>query len=480
MEGDLESQLSARTRRLERWERAWVRGPATPEYRALVWAWALACLARLTLLEPEHGVWWAATLVLLVGAAGLARWGGRVWWALCLVGLAWPYFFLRDWMTQSLVMGLVAVAGFATASADDDGARVRRTAHLLVALTYFVAVFHKLNRDFFDPELGCAAYGWAKLQAFAGLDPAPLGQAGGVAVAAAVVGTELLIGALLLARPRAAAVVGLLFHVPLTIVLAPAFVFVMAVGYVAALRPEHLEALRPTRRGATLVGSSAVAAAAIGGTPDDAILGAKIAIVLLAAVALALAGCDRGAPGRVESAAARDLRGRARRAGALPTALCALFAVNALTPYLGTQFQHTGAMLSNLRIDPGCWNHLLVPESVRRVDPYLRIDHATIGPAAAHPVLDERPFAEREATLVETLWSPSALRRIRRNWCREHTRPIAIRGTYRGAGFAIEDLCDPDAPLPRGVGLFGGDEWLPDFLKLQKNLPRACPAACIH
>ena len=142
-------------------------------------------------------------------------------------------------------------------------------------------------------------------------------------------------------------------------------------------------------------------------------------------------------------------------------------------------YRHTSELstvtdhIQSLRIDEGCWNHLLVPESVRLVDPYLRIDEAQMGPPDAD-------LSERESVLENTLWQLSALRLIQQNWCRDHTRPIALSGTYLGQPFEVPDLCDESYQVPRGVGILGGPEWLRDLLKFQKNLTRACPTACVH
>ena len=168
--------------------------------------------------------------------------------------------------------------------------------------------------------------------------------------------------------------------------------------------------------------------------------------------------------------------GRHRPRGWVAAALV-FFVANGLTPYLGTQMQHAGAMLSNLRIDAGCWNHLLVPESVRRVDAYIRVDVASIGNAESETL---GAFPGGEAILRERLWSTTALRLMRRNWCTDRTRPISLSGTFLGEPLVIRDLCDPAEPLPVGPGVWGLTEFFPDYLRLQKNLERACPQECLH
>lgn len=451
-------------------------GPDSLHYRVFTCVWALACVMRFTLLEAQHGWWWAATIVLVCGAIGLVRYGGRAWWLLCVIGIAWPYFFLRDWMTQSAVMLLIGLVGVATTHRDDKHPPVLIAAHWLVACTYFIAAFHKLNTGFLDPALSCATYGWDKLGGFFHLQA----LFGGVlsrarfAMPWAVLITELTIGVLLCGRSRRTRLVGIalggLFHIPLTLVLAPAFVFVMAIGYIAALAPSDIRVLfqvlsRPTIRrvmGASL-GITFLVSCLIGRTFSDGVLGVKVLLVGALAVwclkRLSVTAPTVTAPARPQ-----------RRWAAL---VVALFLANAMTPYVGTQTQHTGAMLSNLRIDAGCWNHLLIPEAARRTDPYLRIDAAQVGP-------DERRLTDREEVLTSTLWAPSALPLIRQNWCRPFTRPIAIEGTFLGQPFAVTDVCAGEEALPVGVGYFGGQERFTGFLKLQKNLMRECPTACIH
>lgn len=45
-----------------------------------------------------------------------------------------------------------------------------------------------------------------------------------------------------------------------------------------------------------------------------------------------------------------------------------LVVLNAASPYLGLKTMYSIAMYTNLRTEPGLWNHLLVPESFRVFD----------------------------------------------------------------------------------------------------------------
>jgi hypothetical protein len=128
-------------------------------------------------------------------------------------------------------------------------------------------------------------------------------------------------------------------------------------------------------------------------------------------------------------------------------------------------------MVSNLRIDKGCWNHVVVPEQVRLTDDYIRVDEVYFGAPGRND--------EYEDIVVRQLWSPPQIRQMRRNWCHPDARPFYLRGEFRGRDFLIEDLCD-GKPLPfEDAGMFGV-EVFGDYLRFQKNLERECPQACIH
>jgi hypothetical protein len=161
---------------------------------------------------------------------------------------------------------------------------------------------------------------------------------------------------------------------------------------------------------------------------------------------------------------------------ATPVLATGIFVAMSFTPYLGTQMQHTGAMLSNLRIDEPCWNHLVFTESVFG-DPYIRVVEASI---ADDPDNLVTKYRQKELLLEARLWSSPQFEQMRRNWCAERMRPIFIRGTQFGELFEIADLCDHSIALPRDRGVFGGRAWFSDYLRLQKNLPQTCNMRCLH
>jgi hypothetical protein len=431
-------------------------------------------------------------LLLCAAAAGLWRTGGgRLFWGLSVLALLWPLAGMHDWLTQSFMM--LCIAATATVCADPEGRRwplLRDTTIGIVALTYLVSAFHKANLTFLhDPIHSCAQEGWRRLAAWW---PAPWTDLLAPSwldpwLGLIIVLVEVALGLALLVAPRLGLTAAALFHASLLVTFEPVFGLVMALGFVCRLGPPPvrwwLRHARPLVWTA-LFGLAWGAWLAV--QPMGALarwdLAPRWALHIVAAMGGLLAWrdpwpCAWGWP--LPRRAGRD-PAQARPPGILapspapPLALAsilALYLTHAMTPYLGHSVQHAGAMLSNLRIDEGCWNHVLVPRRLALHDPYIRIDHARLG---------EFGDARREALLRATLWSSTALRQIRRNWCVQRYRPFRLEGTHLGATFVLDDLCDPATPLPSGPGVFGGPEWVPGWLRLQKNLPRHCPEACIH
>ncbi|MCA9612078.1 MAG: hypothetical protein KC586_04885, partial [Myxococcales bacterium] len=139
-----------------------------------------------------------------------------------------------------------------------------------------------------------------------------------------------------------------------------------------------------------------------------------------------------------------------------------LLLLSGTTPYLGLQFHHAAAMLSNLRVDEGCWNHLLVPESVRGSDPYVRVEDIEVGPSVRGP----EALKERARSM---LWHPASLRTGIEDWCEAGAAPLRLTLRYHDTRHEVRDACVDPLPLP----------WQPPGL-FQTNLPRECPARCIH
>lgn len=450
-------------------------GPDGALDRWLRVVWGIAVAARLTLPNALDDARVGIHLTLAVFAVGIVFFGGRLFYAGALLMLLLELLSGRDWLTQTMVMVFAAGLGvvFSQRNAPRAADALRWGTSRVVVLTYVFAVFHKLNRDFLNPVYSCATHGWRRLDEALFVE---LGEPSWAYATApsTTIAVEAAIAIALLWRPRVALAVAPLFHIPLTLAIEPAFPFVMALGWVAAFAPEDRQALLTAARrygvSVALVFVASTLAFAWLTTPDPAWLdaikcGAMLAVSFLATASLWPAGLG---------ATPKFIRGRLQAGAAV--GVC-LFAGNAATPYFGTQFQHTSAMLSNLRIDEGCWNHLVVPEWVRRIDPYIRIDEVSIGRA---DLAAADTFVETEALVLNTLWSSTALRSMRRNWCNERTRPIVLRGTFAGEPVHIDDLCNDAEVLPRGPGAYGGEGMFDSYLRLQKNLLRGCPNACVH
>ncbi len=406
-------------------------------------AFAAATLVHVTLPDFQEPGWLGPAALQSVGALWLLYRPAPVAFALCLVGGLWPLLFLRDVLTQSTL--LVACAALGVAGRWLPARDVRAAVVWLTAGTYLLAGFHKLNSAFFDPTWSCANHAWAQVMA---RWPVP---DLGVAAPWLAVGVEVALALLVLWRHPLRWTVGVVFHLGLTVTLAPAFAAVMLQGYVAGTTSREAVRLRRVwrRRWPALLACGLALAsldAAAGGFawltfPKVAFAGALVPWALLAA-----------GPVRRPRPPARWVH-----------AVTAAWVLHGLTPYTGLNYQQTAAMLSNLRIDRGCANHLLLPEPPH--DDYVRIDEASIGGRA-----------KRERVVRETLWNISALHTMRRNWCIPENRPVRYAGTWRGRPFVVEDLC-----AEGWLRALPGAERLPaGWQRFQKNLRRECPTACVH
>jgi len=440
-------------------------------------------------MEATQASWFVPMALLTLGSGLLAWRGGRFAWLLCLVGLLWPLLFLGDWLTQTVVMALIALAGVASdrERPSHSVARVAGVespdvpcpapalwvdvAHRVCACVYLVAVFHKLNGGFFDGEISCAAHGFRQL----GAAWPPMGAVSLPTwmLVWATVAVEVVIGLGLWFRRPLATALAAAFHIPLTLALAPAFAFVMAIGHTAALATRPV-LVRPRRRTVLPIFAGGLTCSLALWLTGAAPLGALKAGALAGGAAFAIWATYALWAHRAAQGARLPTAPRVQR---WSIALVALFVVFSLSPYTGLHVQHSGAMLSNLRVDDGCWNHFLVPEWVRIYEPYVRVEEAYIGRASA---AEPARFADTEALLLGQLWSPHALRRMRVTWCNPSARPLRMRLTFEGDELYIPDLCADDLVIPVERGRFYVRAWFPRLLRVQKNLPRACVSACVH
>ncbi|MBX3251145.1 MAG: hypothetical protein KF901_28470 [Myxococcales bacterium] len=442
-------------------------------------AFGVGNLVHLTLPDTHALAWLVPNLLLGGGALSLLirpPTPGTLRFALSFGGIAvgalWPLLFLGDQLTQSVALTLSALAALVLVPPTRNSDAALAAALRWITLgVYAIAAFHKLNADFLDPEVSCATGGVELLAANWSL---PLSDQHLSAFWPALfLATEAGLVALAIARPALALLGALLMHIPLTIVFAPAFAWVMLPGWVAFLRDEDVAWIatvwRTRRRLVLTLGlAPAIASAALyfrdHWIPYPAWQLVELSLWLLLglyAVALVTRAPERGDALRGRLAwTDRDegLRWRHRLA---PLFACVI-AANAATPYLGVQFHHAGAMLSNLRVDEGCWNHLLVPERVRLYDPYVRVSRFDAGGAIRGPAALSEHVRER-------LWHPASFRAALTRYCAAGAAPLALELTYRGAQHATRDACAAPPPLPsQAEGLF------------QTNLLRECPQRCIH
>ena len=464
------------------WLRPWVIGPHSAGFRLVAGFYALALLTRWALVPGQGHQFGAWTALASVAAIGIVTLRGRLWWLLAVCAMLGPLLLLRDWLTQSALMAALGTAGLLCANPVRDHQRtLSLTMGGIVALTYLLSAFHKTNHDFFDPVLSCANEGWERMRPWLGaLTDLPVRPA----MPALTWLAEVALGVLVLSWPRFGLAAAAAFHIPLTLTFEPSFPFAMFVGFVAM---DATALLHPVRFFRAAVISCAVLGIVAGvwsvsveaplAVPDLALRVGLMASIGLWAVwprqPATSAATRTGAPAvtYVNGSTALHASSAAIFWPRLAcTALVLLWLANGMTPYLTTQTQHTGAMLSNLRVDSTCWNHALIPASFQQVDPYVRIDDARVG----------QGDAEREEILRTTLWSTTALLQMRRNWCPRRDGPIVLAGSFLGQPLHIADLCDAAEPLPTGPGVWFGPGWFPDWLRLQKNLPRACHAACMH
>ncbi|MEM9070310.1 MAG: hypothetical protein AAGE52_17515 [Myxococcota bacterium] len=412
-------------------------------YRLFCRVFAVGAFFHLALPDARHLEWLIPNLLLGGGALVLlvrapdTGWLRSIAWGGCAAGTLIPLVALGDQLTQSVILALHALAMLARAEA-----AIRQT----TLAVYGVAAFHKLNADFLDPAVSCASAGMELLAdnwSLPFLAPDVLANVWPPLFLC----TEAAVALLLWRRPAIGVLLALAMHIPLTIVFAPAFAWVMIPGWVYFFRSEELEraAARIRWRRVVLGGSVPAAISMALYFRDHWVpypfwqLNEFLLWIFLAACISVVAG-ERTLL-RSRGAWIEESSWRAR-------VFPAVIALVALTPYLGLQFHHAGAMLSNLRIDQGCWNHLLMPEALRLQDPYLRIDAI------------ELADLEAREEAIERLWTPRQLREALDEWCEVGAVPMRLEGRR------LSNACGETFDSPRGL--------------FQTNLQRTCPQRCIH
>ena len=406
------------------------------------------------------------SLVQWLGVLLLAINGSLAGWLLCALGAALGLLIGADQLTQSAFLLSCAVAALCSAATNRQkrDERLRRVLpHVVRCITltlYLLAVTHKLNRDFFDPAVSCANGGLTVLERALADRGLRVHVPGAELWPIAYVVVELGVVLLLRLRPASGVTAAAWMHLPLTIVFAPSFALVMMSGWICFLTEAQLRGLvRTLRTRGLLIATTAIAAGGVasylfarGRWQTDPDWCVKELLLWFVAVWLFEWRTGLSRPTSAWQTVPPRWLGKV---------FVAVWLLNGLTPYLGLQFQHTGAMLSNLRIDQGCWNSLWASESWRVHEPYIRIDHLTADGTA--PRWADVAYGK--------LYTRETMTRARRQWCSNLPRPVAVSGTQHGAPFAIDDLCDE---WPFGRSTFEG------LRRFQVNLRRDCPHACVH
>ena len=442
----------------------WLRPSTGLRFRLFCTAFAAGSWIHLTLPDAtDDPRWWPANIACAIGA-GITLWrGALLGWLLSLVGLAVPLLFFEDQLTQSvflLACTLTAVGCWVGREAREQrmNTTLPTTVAWLTVLTYALAAFHKFNGSFFDPEISCATGG---LQLLAGNWGLSYPQALDPVAAPLFLIAEVGLAGLMVSRPRLALPLAFAIHIPLTIVFAPSFAFVMMSGWVCLFDETQLRCMGLAIRSRLpwILGLGLVLGAASFAfyLRDHWVLypwwsfREVLLWVGLVASLVSVRHVPRATP-----------RSRPPRAGLLWVAVV-VYGLNGLTPYGGVQFHHAGAMLSNLRIDPNCWNHWLMPESIRWVDPYVYVDDATaLAPGAA--ALEDR--------LESSLWNRRSLGRAARRWCDQGAQNLRVHARFGTRRRTIANLCETPFPF--------GRPWLPGMRLHQENVARVCNQGCIH
>ena len=391
----------------------------------------------------------------------------------------------RDVLTQSLLLlcfHLICAYGFWK----PHHQRVcLRGVQSLTALTYFWAVIHKLNTLFLNQAESCALHGIEviadafpllySVEAILRISTWPLHIQIWSSASCVLIVEGLLAYGCWKSRPWIW-YVGLFFHLPLTLTLAPAFGSVMLIGYGAII---PLSWIKISKRVSTKV--LFIYGISLGITFLGIGLSYDLRWTILKAVKVIL---FMGLSGWVLVITwpfkYRSIRNRVYTSMKTPwiiKGIIGFYALHGASPYLGVEMQHSAAMLSNLRVDTPCENHLFLP--TLKPLPYLYIHQARF----ANPT---QKHHKRVRILKESIWNLTALHQMQKNWCIPHQRPIQITLSFDPIPqepmlFKIDDLCTPDAldEIRQAHGI-GGQLWLSGWQRLQKNMKRQCNQACIH
>jgi hypothetical protein len=426
-------------------------------YVVLCRAFAFASAIHLTLQDALVWDWLVPNVLYWIGLVLLVWRGSVAGWLLSVLGLVGPLLFLGDQLTQSGLLLVYAVAALCFGFGRSRGERMKThlpdTVAWLTTATYAIAAFHKLNSGFFDPEVSCASVGMDVLGQNWSI-PALGTKSLAWLWPFVFIGVETAVTVLLRVRTLAGIALALATHIPLTIVFAPSFAFTMIVGWVCLFDERQLHRLADVLIEryklilplGTLLGLASFALY----MRDHWVVYVDWSfkeVLLWIGLVWALAALPRFPTAMP-----------VLRPSKVGWALVAIWVAHGLVVYTGLEFHHTGAMLSNLRVDHGCWNHYLVPESARVVEPYVRVE-----------ALESHGDEALVHTLETTLWNRRSLAWFAEERCGAGL-PL-VRATYDDRTVDV-DLCRDAWPF--------GEPFLSGARTHQDNLERRCPQRCIH
>ena len=356
-----------------------------------------------------HGLCGVSATILLLGPRPLLLWASGLLAIRCMVSnhlpdepmlwfqaVEWPLYVVVPLTTAWLARERDVVASFRVAGA--------------VAMGF--AGFHKLNTDFFEPDVTCNVLA-DRLTAWWGIPP----MVHAWVTPGVIVAMELSLPLFLWWRPR----LGMLFACALLAqfvgIGASALSIVVFVCSLSFLDEEDHLALRAV--GPRLL-VWAIPAVALSGLLyrgpwswpqygfSHGVIGG-VAVVLV----LRLARSGRGRPAQL-------FAGRSAWIGVLAVLWC----LNCLAPYSGLKFQYSFSMLANLRVDDARHNSLVFPRWMRLTehDPYVHVTGASYW-------RDGRRLTG--GWVQPGLYTPYELRKQARI-AAEVGEELVIVGTYRG------------------------------------------------
>ena len=320
---------------------------------------------------------------------------------------------------------------------------------------------HKLNQDFFNPQVSCARLS-ERLTAWWGVPEWVYTHVS----PALIVSAELGVGCLLLWRPRWGALMAVLILGHFGSIGATALASVMIAMALAFLSPAELRAFRSAPQHRPLLSICIVILAvtlsyyAYQGSwswLQYGLFHGLISLILIGLVAVLRS--DVTAP-RVNTLP----NSRAHRRFA--TLILLGWTLNGLTPYLGLKFHYSFAMLSNLRVDDHRWNSHLISKRWRwsEYDGRIQVREVVYRARSTGRLL-------RGGPLKPGLYPPSSLRAYLES-ADQAQEYILAHVSYRGRSHNF--LNQPPQRLREWLGA------LPDTPLVQKKLTLDQPQRCIH